>query len=113
MKKLKSNNVEYPLPWVEAKDVKVCHGDRFVNSCNVFPEGKVPPLFVDTALDGTLIPELSLDAVQTGNPTPGATIQPLPALKYAADLAGVNCQKCNPPADWIEPNLVKPIPVPK
>lgn len=111
--KLQSHNIEYPLPWVEANDVKVCDSDRFVNGCNVFPEGKVPPLFIDTALDGQLLPELSLDSVQTGNPTPGATIQTLPKPKYADNLAGVNCQNCKPPADWLEPNLVKPIPVPK
>jgi len=112
-KKLTGHNVEYPLPWVEAKDVKVCSGDRFENGCNVFPEGKVPPLFLDTSLDPKFLPELSLDAVQTGNPTPGATIQPLPEPKYAENLPGINCQECKAPADALEPNLVAPIPVPK
>lgn len=112
-KKLTGHNVEYPLPWVEAKDIKACAGDRFENGCNVFPDGKVPPLFLDTALDPNFLPELSLDAVQTGNPTPGATIQPLPDVKYADNLPGINCQDCKAPADALEPNLVTPIPVPK
>ncbi len=112
-KKLTSRNVEYPLPWVEAKDVKICSGDRFENGCNVFPADKVPPLFLTTALDPKYLPELSLDAVQTGNPTPGATIQPLPVPKYADNLPGINCQDCQAPANASEPNLVTPIPVPK
>jgi ribose transport system substrate-binding protein len=29
-KKLTGHNVEYPLPWVEAKDIKVCTGDARV-----------------------------------------------------------------------------------
>jgi len=111
-KKLTSNNVEYPLPWVEAKDVHVCSGDQFTETCNVFPRDKVPPLFIDTSLDGKLIPELSLAGVQSGKPTPGATISPLPPIKYADGLPGINCPDCTWPKDWKEPNLVKPIPVP-
>jgi ribose transport system substrate-binding protein len=79
----------------------------------VFPEGKVPPLFLDTSLDPNFLPELTLDAVQTGNPTPGATIQPLPEVKYADNLPGINCQDCKAPSDALEPNLVTPIPVPQ
>jgi ribose transport system substrate-binding protein len=111
--KATKHNIEYPLPWVEAKDIKVCTGDRFEGGCNVFPAEKVPPLFLDTSLDPNFLPELSLNAVQTGNPTPGATIQSLPPVKYADDLPGINCQDCNAPQDWLEPNLVTPIPVPK
>jgi len=112
-KKLTNHNVEYPLPWVEAKDIKMCSGDRFEGGCNVFPEGRVPPLFLDTALDPKFLPELSLDAVQTGNPAAGAMIQPLPDPKYADNLPGINCQECKAPADALEPNLVSPIPVAK
>jgi ribose transport system substrate-binding protein len=111
--KVTKHNIEYPLPWVEAKDIKVCSGDRFEGGCNVFPAEKVPPLFLDTSLDPKFLPELSLDAVQTGNPAPGATIQSLPPVKYAEDLPGINCQDCHPSQDWLEPNLVTPIPVPK
>lgn len=111
-KKLDRQNVEYPLPWVEPKDVKVCAGDVFADACNTFPANKVAPLFLDTALNGDLLPELSIDAVQTGNPVAGAKIQPLPAVNYADDLPGVNCIDCKAPADWLEPNRVKPIPVP-
>lgn len=111
-KKLTESNIEYPLPWVEAKDVKVCEGDSFVDGCNTFPADKVPPLFIDTALNGDLLPELSLKSVQDGTPTPGATIQPLPDVHYADNLPGINCGQCEPTKDWLEPNKVTPIPVP-
>jgi ribose transport system substrate-binding protein len=111
-KKLSGNNIEYPLPWVEPKDVKVCKGDSFVDGCNTFPADKVPPLFIDTALNGELLPELSLKSVQDGTSTPGATIQPLPEVHNADNLAGINCGSCETAKDWLEPNKVKPIPVP-
>jgi ribose transport system substrate-binding protein len=110
--KLTGNNIEYPLPWVEPKDVKVCEGESFVGGCNTFPTDKVPPLFIDTALNGDLLPELSLQAVQEGKPTPGTTIQKLPEVHYADNLPGINCSACEAPKDWLEPNRVKPIPVP-
>jgi ribose transport system substrate-binding protein len=112
-KKLEQQNIEYPLPWVEAKDVKVCSGDTFVEGCNTFPADKVSPLFIDTALNGDLLPELSLEAVQTGNPSPKATIQELPKVTYADTLPGINCTDCKAPADWLEPNRVQPIAVPQ
>ncbi|RST48072.1 sugar ABC transporter substrate-binding protein [Variovorax sp. DXTD-1] len=108
-KKLDKRNIEYPLPWVEAKDVKLCKGDSFADGCNVFSADKVPPLFIATALDGQLLPELGLPAVQSGVPTPGATIQELPPVRYADNLPGVNCSECEAPKDWLEPNRVTPI----
>jgi ribose transport system substrate-binding protein len=110
--KLTGSNIEYPLPWVEAKDVKVCPGDSFVGGCSSFPADKVSPLFIDTALNGELLPELSLAAVQEGTATPGAEIQELPQVQYADNLPGINCGKCDPTKDWLEPNRVTPIPVP-
>jgi ribose transport system substrate-binding protein len=93
--------------------VKLCSGNSFENGCNAFPEGKVPPLFIDTSLDGTLLPELSLVSIQEGKPTPGAHIGTLPPVKEADNLPDINCSGCKAPADAMEPNLVKPIPVPK
>jgi len=90
----------------------VCKGDSFVDGCNTFPADKVPPLFIDTALNGELLPELSLKSVQDGTPTSGATIQPLPEVHIADNLAGINCGSCETAKDWLEPNKVKPIPVP-
>ena len=111
--KLQSHNVEYPLPWVPYHDVKLCSGDSFVDGCNAFPAGKVPPLFIDTSLDGKLLPELSLASIQEGKATPGVQIQMLPPVKSADSLPGINCSDCKAPSDATEPDLVKPIPVPK
>lgn len=111
-KKLSANNVEYPLPWVEPQDVKICQGETFVDGCNTFPADKVPPLFIDTSLNGDLLPELSLKSVQDGTPTPGATVKDLPDVTYADNLPGINCGQCEPTKDWLEPNKVKPIPAP-
>jgi len=110
---LKRHNVQYPLPWVPYQDVRLCSGNSFVNGCNAFPAGKVPPLFIDTSLDGALVPELSLESVLEGEPTPGAHIEGLPPVQYADNLPGINCSDCKAPANAMEPNLVKPIPVPK
>jgi ribose transport system substrate-binding protein len=112
-KKLTGHNVEYPLPWAPYQDIKMCGGDKFENGCNVFPSAKVPPLFIDTSLNAELLPELNLAAVEEGKPMPSATIQQLPPIRYAENLPGVNCAQCKAPADWLEPNLVNPIPVPK
>lgn len=110
---LQSHNVEYPLPWVPYQDVKLCSGDSFVDGCNAFPAGKVPPLFIDTSLDGKLLPELSLASIQEGKATPGVQIQTLPPVKPADSLPGINCSDCKAPSNATEPDLVKPIPVPK
>jgi ribose transport system substrate-binding protein len=111
--KLAHQNVQYPLPWVPYQDVKLCSGDSFVNGCNAFPAGKVPPLFIDTSLDGTLLPELSLGSIQEGKAATGAHMQELRPVQYADNLPGINCSDCKAPPDAMEPDLVKPIPVPK
>jgi ribose transport system substrate-binding protein len=99
-RKLDVHNIEYPLPWVPADKVVQCKTDRFENGCNAFPEGKVPDSFVTEVFEPTLLPELSLETALDGKPTPGATIQPLPAeVKAATNEPGINCQQCQPPAD--------------
>lgn len=108
-RKLNIHNIEYPLPWVAADQVKVCAGDKPENGCNAFPEGKVPESFVTEVFNPILLPELSLASALKGEPTPGATIQPLPAdaVKRGADEPGINCQKCSPPADLYKLTKVK------
>lgn len=100
-RKLDAHNVEYPLPWVLGDQVKVCTGDKFENGCNAFPSGKVPDSFVTEVFNPRLLPELSLRSALKGEPTPGATIQPLPADAVVAAPAepGINCQKCTQAAD--------------
>jgi ribose transport system substrate-binding protein len=99
-RKLDVHNIEYPLPWVPADKVVQCTSDRFENNCNAFPKDKVPDSFVTEVFEPTLLPELSLETALNGEPTPGATIQPLPAeVKAATNEPGINCQQCEPPAD--------------
>lgn len=109
-KTLTGHAVEYPLPWVPANTIKLCTGERLEKGCNTFPAGKVAPLFLNTALDATFLPELTLPAVQTGKAAAGTTISTLPAVKYAQPLPGVTCTSCTAPADAWKPTLVKPIP---
>jgi ribose transport system substrate-binding protein len=108
---LKPMNIEYPLPWVPAENIKVCTGDRFENGCNAFPESKVPSSFVTEVLDPVRLPELSIQSAVDGTPVKGATIQPLPKeVKQAANAPGINCEKCDAPADAYKPYKIKPIP---
>ncbi len=96
---ISERNIEYPLPWVPGSAVVECEGDRFENGCNAFPEGKVPSSFVTEVFNPVLLPELSLASALEGEPTPGATIQPLPenAVVAAPNEPGINCRSCEPP----------------
>lgn len=108
-RKMPFRNIEYPLPWVPAEQVKLCSGDRFENGCNVFPSSKVPDSFFAEVMSPTLLPELTLVSVLEGKPTPGARIQRLTnTIKKADDTPGLNCQKCKPPADQFQLTKVKP-----
>ena len=99
-RELAAQNIEYPLPWVPAADVKLCDGDTFENGCNAFPTTLVPTSFVTEVLNPVLLPELSIESALNGTPVAGATIQPLPAeVVTAPNEPGINCQDCEPPAD--------------
>jgi len=94
-------NIQYPLPWVPAADVKLCTGQTFADGCNAFPSTGVPNSFVTEVFNPVLLPELTLQSALEGKPTPGATIQPLPAdaVVKAPDEPGINCQNCKAQAD--------------
>ena len=88
-RQLEPMNIQYPLPWVPAADVKLCKGQTFEDGCNTFPATVVPNSFVTEVFNPTLLPELTLQSALEGKPTPGATIQPLPAdVVKAADEPG-------------------------
>ncbi|CAB3780192.1 sugar ABC transporter substrate-binding protein [Pararobbsia alpina] len=108
---LDTHNIQYALPWVPAEDVKICSGDRLEGGCNTFPAGKVPDSFVTEVFNSRLLPELSLDSALHGNPTPGQTIQPLPAdaVVKAPDQPGINCQQCSLRADAYQPTHIQPL----
>ncbi|WP_275791271.1 sugar ABC transporter substrate-binding protein [Pararhizobium gei] len=106
---LKAMNIEYPLPWAPADKIKICTGDKFEDGCNAFPESKVPSSFVTEVLDPVMLPELSIQSALNGTPVDGATIQPLPEeVKEAANAPGINCDKCEPPADMYKLSKIEP-----
>jgi len=108
-RKLDTHNIQYPLPWVPADQVKLCPGDRFENGCNTFPQGKVPDSFVTEVFEPQLLPESSLIMALEGKPTPGMTIQKLPAnVDAAPDEPGINCQRCAPPKNLYHLTKVEP-----
>ncbi len=110
-RKLEATNIEYPLPWVPADKVDVCKGDTFENGCNAFPADKVPSSFVTEVFNPTLLPELTLRSALNGEPTPGATIQPLPedVVVKAPNEPNINCQNCEPPANLYHLTKVEPL----
>lgn len=99
-RELEASNIEYPLPWVPADAVTLCEGQTFENGCNTFPEGVVPTSFVTEVFSPEFLPELTLQSALDGEPTPGATIAPLPKeVKIAPSEPGINCKDCESPAD--------------
>ncbi len=110
-RELEASNIEYPLPWVPADQVVLCEGDTFENGCNTFPADKVPNSFVTEVFNPVLLPELSLRSALEGEPTPGATIQPLPAdaVVIGPNEPGINCDDCEPPADLYKLTKVEPL----
>ena len=105
---LKPTNIEYPLPWATSEQIRLCNGKDLSNGCNVFAAGLVPDGFSTEIYNKVTLPEVSLDAVLTGKPTPGATIQPLPAaIHQAADEPGINCSNCKAAADEYKLTVVK------
>lgn len=111
-RKLDVHNIEYPLPWIPAGAVKQCASEQIEDGCNTLPAGKVPDSFVTEVFNARLLPELSLESALKGTPTPGKTIQPLPAnaVVAAPNEPGINCQKCSPPAERYKVSKVTPIP---
>ncbi|GLK67616.1 sugar ABC transporter substrate-binding protein [Hansschlegelia plantiphila] len=93
-------NIEYPLPWARSDEMKPCQGEAIADGCNVFDAKLVPQGFSTVIYDPALLPEINLQSALTGEPVPGMTIQPLPKeIVKAANEPGINCNRCDPPAD--------------
>lgn len=103
------HNIEYALPWVPADQVKICDNGLITPACNTLPAGTVPDSFVTEIFNPVLLPEISLQSALEGTATPGATIQALPAdaARPASNEPGVNCAKCDTPADIYQLTKVK------
>ncbi len=108
-RQLPPTNIEYPLPWVTANQVKLCVDGKITAGCNVFPASMVPEGFSAEIYNPVYLPEVSLDSALKGIPTPGTTIQPLPAaIVKAPDEPGINCEHCQAGADEYKLTKVKP-----
>ncbi|RLM22275.1 sugar ABC transporter substrate-binding protein [Brenneria alni] len=106
---LEPTNIEYPLPWVTADQIKLCQGGAIADGCNVFAANLVPEGFSTEIYHPVLLPEISLDSALKGIPTPGTTIQPLPAeITKAADEPGINCDRCQAAPDQYKLTKVQP-----
>lgn len=109
-REMKVHNIEYALPWVPGDAVAVCDGDKVTSGCNTLAGDKVPDSFVTEVFDQVLLPEISLKSATDGTATPGATIQPLPedAARPAANEPGINCARCDAPANLYKLTKTKP-----
>lgn len=105
---LKPTNVEYPLPWATADQMKLCNGKIIADGCNTFAAGLVPDGFSAEIFNKNYLPEITLDSALKGLPTPGMTIQPLPAaVPVAANEPGINCGDCKAAPDQYKLTVVK------
>ena len=108
-RELEPMNIEYPLPWVPADEVRVCEGDTYEDGCNVFPADRVPSSFVSEVLNPVLLPEINIESALDGTPVAGATIQPLPEeVVEGANEPGINCSRCEAPEDLYRLTKVEP-----
>lgn len=108
-RELEPMNIEYPLPWVPADAVSLCTGETYEDGCNVFPESKVPTSFVSEVLNPVLLPEVNVESALNGTPVEGATIQPLPVdIQEAGNEPGINCNRCEAPADLYKLTKIEP-----
>ncbi|KGT92226.1 sugar ABC transporter substrate-binding protein [Erwinia typographi] len=106
---LPPTNIEYPLPWVTADQMKLCKDGKITDGCNVFPGNMVPEGFSAEIYHPVYLPEISLDSALKGIPTPGTTIQPLPEqIVKAADEPGINCDRCQAAPDQYKLTKVTP-----
>jgi ribose transport system substrate-binding protein len=102
-------SIEYPLPWATSEQIKLCNGSKIENGCNVFDASLVPQGFSTVIHDDVLLPEIDLRAALEGKPVDGMTIQPLPAeIHKAPSEPGINCQRCEAPADHYKLTVVQP-----
>lgn len=112
------HNIESPLPFVTAANVKINTEPNWNSGGNCFTSDLVPDSFVTEVYDPNLVPELDLYSALNGTPVAGQTIQPIPRelIKEAPEVPGINVPGDIPPIGdpiyAINKDLVTPIPVP-
>lgn len=112
------HNIESPLPYVTADEVKINTVANWESGGNCFSSNLVPDSFVTEVYDPDLTPEVDLNSALNGTPVAGATIQKIPdnLIKEAPKVPGINVAGDIPaigdPIYAINEDLIKPIPVP-
>ncbi len=110
------HNIQFPLPWVPANQIKVGDPANPGAGGNTWPLDKVPPVFAAGIYYPQLVPEINYASAIDGVPVPGATIQPIDrkAIVEAPSVPEINSTTDKQPQGLydVNPSIVKPIPVP-
>lgn len=110
------HNVQFPLPWVSAAQVKIGDPSNPAAGGNAWPLNKVPPVFAAGIYYPELVPEINYDSAINGNPVPGAKISTInpSAIIEAPSVPGINSDTTTEPQGLfdVNPKFVTPIPVP-
>jgi ribose transport system substrate-binding protein len=110
------HNIEFPLPWVPADEVKLGDPSNPAAGGNAWPLDKVPAVFAAGIYYPDLVPEINYDSALRGTPVPGAKIEPIDPknIVEAPAVPGINSDTKKQPEGLydVNPDFVKPIPVP-
>ncbi len=110
------HNIEFPLPWVPADEVELGDPSDPGAGGNAWPLDEVPPVFAAGIYYPDLVPEINYESALKGTPAPGAEIEPLDpsVIVEAPSVPEINSTTTEWPEGLydVDPEIVKPIPVP-
>jgi ribose transport system substrate-binding protein len=110
------HNIQFPLPWVPASQVKIGDPSNPGAGGNAWPLDKVPATFAAGIYYPNLVPEINYDSALQGIPVPGATIKPIDPqyIVKAPSVPEINSDTTTQPAGLydVDTHIVTPIPVP-
>ena len=110
------HNIEFPLPWVPADEVKLGNPSDPGAGGNAWPLDKVPAVFAAGIYYPELVPEINYDSAIKGKPVSGAKIEPIDpkSIIEAPSVPGINSTTDKQPEGLydVDTSVVKPIPVP-
>ena len=110
------HNIEFPLPWVPADEVKIGDPSDPGAGGNAWPLDKVPAVFPAGIYYPDLVPEINYGSALKGDPVPGQKIQPIDpsTIVEAPSVPNINSETDTQPKGLydVDTKLVKPIPAP-
>ena len=110
------HNIEFPLPWVPADQVKIGDPSDPAKGGNAWPLDQVPAVFAAGIYYPDLVPEINYASAIKGTPVPGAKIQPIDpgSIVEAPSVPEINSTTTTQPKGLydVDTSIVKPIPVP-